>query len=261
MSGSSTPSHASSPRAPQVDGTDTARHTDEAPKPSWKEDALGDGRRGEVKNVSWGAIIAGTVTFLALTILLSLITAALGLGMADLTSGNPGEGVGVATGISSVVTLVLALAAGGYVAGALAGRAGLIHGFLTWATSLLTAVVLAGLLVGNILGAAGNVLGSTAQTIGQAAGQNPEQVQQNAPDVSAEEAQDQASQAAEDAEQSAQEAAPEAEQAADTAAAGSLWTFAGLLIGAIVAAIAGLLGSRSVSRDRTEGRVTRSSRA
>lgn len=96
-------------------------------------------------------MIAGVVTFLALTLLLSLITAALGLGVTDLTSDNPGEGVGIATGLWSIVILALVLPAGGHVAGLLAGHAGLIHSFLTWATSLLPAVVVAGLLVGNIL--------------------------------------------------------------------------------------------------------------
>lgn len=72
---------------------------------------------------------------------------------------------------------------------------------------------------------------------------------------------DEASRTAEEAQRAAQHAAPEAEQAADTASAGTLWTFAGLLIGAIVASIAGLFGSRSVSGDRTEDRELHTTRA
>lgn len=247
-----TTSRSSTPDASQ-------HHSQEASKPSWKETALGDDRSGNPRNISWGAVIAGVVTFLALTILLSLITAALGLGMADLTSASPGEGVGIATGISSIITLVLALAAGGYVAGLLAGRAGLIHGFLTWATSLLAAVVLAGMLVGNILGSAGNILGSATSTVSEAAAQNPEQAASVAPDVSAEEARQAAQDAQQQAGQAVEEAAPEAEQAADTASTGAIWTFVGLLLGAIVASIAGLFGSRSVTRDRADEREIRSS--
>lgn len=251
-SDSTTTSRPSTPDASQ-------HHSQGASKPSWKETALGDDRSGNPRNISWGAVIAGVVTFLALTILLSLITAALGLGMADLTSANPGEGVGIATGISSIITLVLALAAGGYVAGLLAGRAGLIHGFLTWATSLLAAVVLAGMLVGNILGSAGNILGSATSTVSEAAAQNPEQAASAAPDVSAEEARQAAQDAQQQAGQAVEEAAPEAEQAADTASTGAIWTFVGLLLGAIVASIAGLFGSRSVTRDRADEREIRSS--
>lgn len=217
-------------------------------KPSWKDDLLGDRRSGDVKNISWGAVIAGVVTFLALMILLSLVTAALGLGNLNLTSSNPGEGVGFATGVWSVIALALSLAAGGFVAGLLAGRAGLVHGFLTWATSLLTAVVLASMLVGNILGVAGGALGSLASTTSDAAAQNPGVVASMAPTVSASEASQAAEDAQQKASQTAEDAAPEAEQAADTAASGAIWSFIGLLIGAAIASLAGLFGSRSVAR-------------
>ena len=242
---SSTPSNsAGSARAGAAES-----HAYEPPKPSWKADAVGDDRARDVKNISWGAIIAGVVTFLAVTLLLSLITAAVGL-----------SGSGIGAGIWSIVTLVLALAAGGYVAGALAGRAGLIHGFLTWATSLLAAVVLAGLLVGNILGAAGNILGSAASTVTGAVAQNPDQAASLAPDVS----EGEASQAAQEAQEAVESAAPQVQQAAgeaaDTAQSAAWWTFAGLLIGAIIAALAGLLGSRSVSHDPSRDRELRTSR-
>ncbi|KNC20465.1 hypothetical protein AC792_00470 [Arthrobacter sp. RIT-PI-e] len=241
------PSNAS----PRTDRT-ASHEASTTPNASWKEAAFGDDRPGNPRNISWGAVIAGVVTFLALTILLSLITATLGLGLADLDSGNPGEGVGIATGISSIITLALALAAGGYVAGALSARSGLIHGFLTWATSLLAIVVLAGLLVGNVLGAAGSILGSTASTVSDAVTQNPQQAADAAPDVSAAEASQAASDAQDEVARTAQENAPEAEEAADTAAAGTLWTFFGLLIGAVVASFTGLLGSRSVTGTRVQ---------
>ncbi|MGJ7440528.1 TIGR04086 family membrane protein [Aquipuribacter sp. MA13-6] len=259
---SSSPSGATA-QTPDVDLRDqyTDTHPDrEQSSPSWKADALGDDRPGARHNISWGAVIAGVVTFLALTLMLSLITAALGLGMADLDSADPGEGVGLATGLWSLVTLVLALAAGGYVAGVLSGQAGLIHGFLTWATALLAAVVLASLLVGNILGAAGNVLGSATSTVTDAAAQNPEQAADAAPDVDP----DAAAQAAEDAQEQAgdavQDAAPEAERAADAGSSGALWGFAGLLIGAIIASVTGLFGARSVNRADTDNREVSVSR-
>ncbi|NKE09720.1 MULTISPECIES: TIGR04086 family membrane protein [Kocuria] len=240
-------SHDRAVRSDRDDRNDRHDHDDQRrAKPSWKEDVLGDGRGGDVKNISWGAVIAGVVTVLALTVLFSLVTAALGLGMSDLNSENPGEGVGMATGISSIITLALALFSGGAVAGLLAGRAGLIHGFLTWATSLLTALVLATLLAGNVLGALGNTLGTAADNVTAAVVQNPEAVQ--SPGVTTDEASAEAEQAVEDA-------APRAEEAANTTAEAAGWTFAGLFLGAIVSAVAGLLGSRAVAagRNRNEG--------
>lgn len=229
---------------------DRAPHDDAANhphKPSWKEDYLGDNRTGDRKNISWGAVFAGVVTFMALTVLLSLITAALGLGVTDLTSDNPGQGVGVATGISSIITLALALAGGGYVAGLLAGRAGLIHGFLTWATSLLVIVVLAATLIGNILGTAGSVVSGATSAISGAVAQNPSTAASAVPSVNPSEASEAAQSAQSEASQAVENARPQAEQAMNNASAGTMWAFVGLLIGAVIASFAGLFGSRSVA--------------
>ena len=250
------PSDTTTSGATEVDLTD-GRPTHAAEhKPSWKVDALGDDRPGDRHNIAWGSVIAGVVTFLSLTLLLSLITAALGLGMADLDSANPGEGVGLATGLWSLLTLVVALAAGGYVSGVLAGRAGLIHGFLTWATALLAAVVLGSVLVGNVLGVAGNVLGSATSTVTDAVAQNPEAAAEAGSDVDTDEAATAAEDAQAQAGEAVQDAAPQAEQAADTASEGAVWAFFGLLLGAVIASVTGLLGSRSVARDDDRELVT-----
>src|SRR5215203_2318251 len=78
-----------------------------------KESLIGTEHAGRPANVSWGSIFAGVVTFLAVTVLLSLVTAGIGLG-----------GSGVGAGIWSVIALAIALAAAGFVAGALAVRSG-----------------------------------------------------------------------------------------------------------------------------------------
>lgn len=129
---------------------------------------------------SWGAIIAGAVTVLAVSILLSMLTTSLGLGMVDAQSGNPLEGVGTAVGFSSAVAVLISLAAGGFVAGRLAGRAGFTHGFLTWAVSMLVAIVLSVMAisgaarttassVGSVASAAGSVAGAAGNVAGDAA--------------------------------------------------------------------------------------------
>lgn len=80
-------------------------------------------------NVSWDAIFAGVVTFLAIMILLGVGAAAMGL---------QGSG-GLATGIFALISLAVAFAAAGYVSGALGVRTGLLHGLGTWAASLILA--------------------------------------------------------------------------------------------------------------------------
>ena len=193
----------------------------------WRENTLGDARAGHGRNVSWGAIFAGVVTFIAIVLLFGLLTAAAGLS---------GSGTGAA--VVSVIGLLLGFFGAGGVAGAMAVRGGLLHGFLTWATSILATVVLLTL---GTAGAVGGVLGSLASGLGAAAGPSLTQVDKSAvPTPTAQQTQQ--------AQQTAQAAA---QTAADATKSGATWGFVGLLLGAIVASIGGLLGSRSVNNRRT----------
>lgn len=209
-----------------------------------KESLIGTDHRGRSSNVSWGAIFAGVVTFLAVTVLLSLVTAGIGLG-----------GAGVGAGIWSVIALALALAAAGFVSGALAVRSGLLHGFLTWATSLVVALALTVWLSASLLGAVGGVVNSATQALGGTdVTQVVEDVQSNVDEGDVEDAENQADEAIENAQQTA-------EDAAATAQAGAWWGFVGLLLGAVIAAAGGIFGVRSVvSRRENETSTVRTSR-
>lgn len=207
-------------------------------------------------NVSWGAIFAGVVTFIAIMILLGVGAAAMGL------QGS----TGAATGIFAVIALVIAFAAAGYVSGALGVRAGLFHGLGTWATSLIATVILAGWLGASVLGGLGSILGTAATATGSAVGGAANAAGQYASEnVTEQEARDAANQAEnaindardqvtqediDNAKQRANEAWDDAKRTADEvsddAAVGTWWTFAGLIIGAVVSALAGAAGSRSV---------------
>lgn len=214
-------------------GGATAAHTESVGGDhSTKESLVGTDRRGMSSNVSWGAIVAGVVTFLAITVLLSLVTAGIGL-----------SGSGAGAGIWSVISLALALAAAGYVAGALAVRGGLLHGFLTWATAVLTGLVLATWLSANLLGAVGGVVGSVVGTAAQATDVSPSQVtdavQQNVDPQDVDAAQERAGEVVDDVQ-------AQADEIADTASSAAWWGFFGMLIGAVIAAVAGMLGARSV---------------
>lgn len=118
--------------------------------------------------ISWGAIIGGVITVLALSILLSVLGTALGFTMVDPYSDRPVDGVGTAISIWSFVSVLISLAAGGVVAGRLGGAEGASHGFLVWATSLIIAIIISGMLIGGALRAAGNLVGSIASVTGSA---------------------------------------------------------------------------------------------
>lgn len=117
-------------------------------------------------NLSWGSVFAGIVTFIALVVTFSLINAALGFGQFEPTSPNPFEGVGTGQAIWTIVALILSFLGAGFVAGATARRFGFMHGFLTWAGSLIAAVILSVWIASAALSAAGNVVGSAANLAG-----------------------------------------------------------------------------------------------
>ncbi|MDO4669908.1 MAG: hypothetical protein Q4A67_00365 [Aerococcus sp.] len=130
-----------------------------------------EGRQKEAGfNLSWGAVFAGVVTFIALILTLSLIGSALGFAQFNPTQPNPFQGVGTGQIIWIIVELVVAFLGAGFVAGATARRMGHLHGFLTWATSLIAVVVLLTWLAGAALNAATNAAGSVLGASGQAAG-------------------------------------------------------------------------------------------
>lgn len=87
--------------------------------------------------VSWGSVFGGVMTVLAISVLLSILNSSIGLFMFDPLSDHPVAGIGTAVGIGSAIILVAGMAAGGFVAGKLAGMDGMIHGFLVWATTLI----------------------------------------------------------------------------------------------------------------------------
>lgn len=123
--------------------------------------------------VSWGAIFAGVVVALALYILLSLL--GLGIGLSTInptTDENPvSTSLGIGVGIWSVISLVVALFAGGWVAGRLSGvarhTAGLLHGLVVWSLSTVFLMYLLTTAVGSVLGGAMSILKSAASLAGQ----------------------------------------------------------------------------------------------
>lgn len=118
------------------------------------------------RRVSWGSIIGGVITVLGISILLAILTSSIGLFMFDPQSENPGSGIGTAVGIITVISLLISLCAGGFVAGKLAGADGIIHGFLVWATTLLVTVIMLVSLAAGAVRMTGNILGSVSSMAG-----------------------------------------------------------------------------------------------
>lgn len=128
-------------------------------------------------NISWASILAGLATFIATSLMFSLVSASIGLGAPDLTAANPLDGVGMGLILWIIFSLVVSLGLAGFVAGLTASRAGFVHGFLTWAVSLIamfflmtSAATSAFSAVGSLVGVTGDAVGTTLSTAADAVG-------------------------------------------------------------------------------------------
>ncbi len=118
-------------------------------------------------NISWSAIIAGVVTFIAMLLTFSLVGSAIGFGTVEPTSANPLDGVGTGVLIWTVLAFVLSLGIAGFVAGLTSRRLGFVHGFLTWATGVIALVAVLSFLTAGAFSAVGSTLGSVFSIAGQ----------------------------------------------------------------------------------------------
>lgn len=193
-------------------------------------------------NTSWGAIIAGVFTFLALMLILGLGAAAFGLQSAG----------GWALGLWTLIGLVVAFLVAGYITGALAVRSGLLNGFLTWAVSIIAVLFLTGWLGTSLLSGVTSALGGVADTAAQSVSVDSQQASGAAQDAASNVDQQDVNQAQQQANDAADEASQTAQEAAPQVGAGIWWTLLGLIAGAIISALAGAAGARSVITKRKE---------
>lgn len=194
-----------------------------------------------IAHVSWGAILAGTVVVLVVQLTLAM----LGLGI-GLYSMDPGEGPTAGLGIGAlvwwVVSAIIALFLGGWVASRLSGiqtkTDGMLHGFVTWGLTSLVTVALLTTTVGTIIGGgmsliqgAGAAAGQTAQISPELKEQLENQLRQYFPDRQPQVSPEQK-----------QELQEKADQAKEGAAKGALGTFVMLVLGGLAAAFGGAAG-------------------
>lgn len=126
------------------------------------------------QRVSWGAIIAGAVVALTVHVTLAVLGIAIGASVINpLHEANPVEGIGMGAGIYFVISAILAVLAGGYVAGALSriqkSRNRTLHGLATWALVTLLSVMLLATGLGRLVGGTMNIVGSGLSQAGSVA--------------------------------------------------------------------------------------------
>ncbi len=129
------------------------------------------GRMDFMKRISWSAVFAGVLIATLTQILLTLLGLGIGLGTIDpVEETNPTAGLGTGSAIWYIVSSLISLFLGGWVAGRLASAPrlfdGIIHGILTWCVATLLMIYLLTTAIGNIIGRANRLVGGILRTAG-----------------------------------------------------------------------------------------------
>ncbi|WP_250477475.1 YrzE family protein [Caballeronia sp. INML1] len=164
--------------------------------------------RDGLPRLSWASIIAGVILSMVVYLIMSVLGTAIGASLlSPMSKPDPLHGFGFGSGVWVIVTTVLAVFVGSYYAGRCAPVLGWLHGLLSWAVMTLLIVYGMTSLITGAVSTAGSVAATTAPQ----------------------------------AEQTARETA-------DTAARGvaraSWFSFAALVVGAIIAIVSGGAGFR-----------------
>lgn len=134
---------------------------------------------GALKRISWGSVFAGVLIAVVIQISLSLLGIGIGLSTIDpKTESNPTEGLGTGSAIWYILTSLIALFAGGWIAGRLAMSRrvfdGIIHGLLAWSLITLLTLYFLTTTIGSILGGVSRLVGNTLGVVGNVTGQGIE---------------------------------------------------------------------------------------
>lgn len=198
-----------------------------------------------LKRISWGAIIAGTVVALVVYLMLGLLGIGIGATTIELTAAQAvPEGLGIGAGVWWVLTVLIALFIGGWLAGYLAGipekRDGAIHGIVTWGLVILLSAWFTTTAVGTVTAGAFNVLEGGMAMLGEQ--EMPGEVVEQIDDPELQQQVEEAIAAAQ------QEFEAVADDVTEAVAQAGIWGFIGLLLAAVVAGLGGVLGAAQTAR-------------
>ncbi len=208
----------------------------------YRPEAIADRRR-----ISWGAIFAGTVAALSVQLLLTLLGLSVGMWAVSPAEAGGFRGLGIGAAIWGLVSFIIALYVGGWIAGRMSGLGnkfdGLLEGFVVWGVVTVVTFMLLTTAIGGIIGGAAGLAGEVLAVAGEQV-EDPVEILEQYGAPAREELEDPQTQR--EMEQTAREVGEDVTQAG---AAASFWAFLALLLGAISAAFAGRQGSLSGLRE------------
>ena len=123
--------------------------------------------------ISWGAVFAGAVMALVAQLAFSLLGLGLGASAANPYSDNPVGGLGFGAAVWTLLSVLISLFTGGYVAGRLAGmprrQDSMLHGLVTFGLTSLLGFYLLTSGLGSLIGGAGSLVSSVVSKATSAA--------------------------------------------------------------------------------------------
>ncbi|WP_232481061.1 hypothetical protein [Roseomonas sp. KE2513] len=137
---------------------------------------LPEGAPSLPSRVSWGAVIAGAVVALTIGLMLNALGAGIGTTTVDVAARDTpsASSFGIGAAIWVLVSNLIGLAIGGYVAARLSGTSdntdGTLHGLAVWGTTFLISAVLLGNLVSGIASTAASGASSLVSSVASGAG-------------------------------------------------------------------------------------------
>ncbi len=125
-------------------------------------------------HVSWGAIFAGAVMALVAQLAFSLLGLGIGASAFNPYDDHPAGGLGTGAAIWTLLSVLISLFTGGYVAGRLAGmprrQDSMLHGLVTFGLTSLLGFYLLTSGIGKVIGGAGSLVSSVVSSATSAAG-------------------------------------------------------------------------------------------
>jgi hypothetical protein len=180
----------------------------------------------------WGAILAGAFAAISLQVIFAVLGTAIGLSVLGAADDTAEKGLGVGAAIYWLITGLVSLFIGGWIASYLrrTGEPGIgaIHGLLAWCTVTVLSTVLLTMAGGAAIGGSLAAVGDSFTMNNQSSAQPESSALSSADRVSEE----------------------DAKQAAKKAAAASWWTLVALVLGATVASLGGSAAVRNYADDR-----------
>jgi acyl-coenzyme A thioesterase PaaI-like protein len=140
-----------------------------------REAVLVDEETSSTFHVSWGAIFGGLFVALGVWLLLHALGLAAGLTAIDPNNPRSLKGVGIGTGIWSIIAPLISLFVGGFVSARMAGTidrpTGALHGAVLWGLTTVAGAALVATALAAVVGAGVRAGGAAIGLAGQGAGQ------------------------------------------------------------------------------------------